>query len=50
MGECQGRNCRFLISRALSLVDGRAIAAEAPLSWRPPVRPIPIERLLATGR
>lgn len=49
MGECQGRNCRFLIARALLLADAQGIAADSPLTWRPPVRPMPIARLLAEG-
>jgi thioredoxin reductase/bacterioferritin-associated ferredoxin len=46
MGECQGKNCRPLLSRAVALVTGGELAAVPPLTFRPPVRPVPLDALL----
>ena len=46
MGECQGRHCRSLITRAVSMLTGRAVGAESPMSFRPPVRPLVLAQLL----
>ncbi len=46
MGECQGCHCRSLIARAVSVHTGRAIEAEAPMSFRPPVKPLQLSQLL----
>jgi bacterioferritin-associated ferredoxin len=46
MGECQGTHCRSLIARAVSVLTGRAVEAEPPMSFRPPVRPLALAELL----
>jgi thioredoxin reductase/bacterioferritin-associated ferredoxin len=46
MGECQGRNCRPLLSRAIALLTNSDVALAAPITFRPPVRPILLEALL----
>ncbi|MBM3449731.1 MAG: FAD-dependent oxidoreductase [Armatimonadetes bacterium] len=46
MGECQGRNCRPLLSRAVALLTKSDVALAAPITFRPPVRPVPLEALL----
>lgn len=46
MGECQGRTCRPLLSRALAQLLDVKLQDLNPISYRPPVRPIPIESFL----
>lgn len=42
MGECQGRRCREQASLLLAAESGTAIASVPFMSYRPPVRPLPI--------
>jgi thioredoxin reductase/bacterioferritin-associated ferredoxin len=46
MGECQGRNCRFLLSEAMAQITGSAYEDLPPLTYRPPVRPLTIGALV----
>jgi thioredoxin reductase/bacterioferritin-associated ferredoxin len=46
MGECQGKTCRPLLSRAVAEITGGRLAAIPPLTFRPPVRPVPMDALL----
>ncbi|MDR7555493.1 MAG: FAD-dependent oxidoreductase [Armatimonadota bacterium] len=46
MGECQGRACRPLLSRAVAQILGEDIIRVQPITYRPPVRPIPLAALL----
>jgi len=46
MGECQGTHCRSLIARAVSVLTRRAVEAEPPMSFRPPVKPLALSQLL----
>ena len=46
MGECQGRHCRPLIARAVSVLTGLTVHEASPLSFRPPVRPVPVAQLI----
>lgn len=48
MGPCQGRGCRDIILRELSLATGKPAAEIEPGTIRPPVKPIKI-KLLADG-
>jgi hypothetical protein len=48
MGLCQGRTCRKLVMQIYGEKMGKKPEEIKPLSYRPPVRPIPIETL-ATG-
>ena len=45
MGPCQGRGCRDIILRELAKATGRNVAAIAPGTIRPPVKPIKISLL-----
>ena len=49
MGECQGRMCRPLLDRAIALLGPRKQTRlpSMALSYRPPVRPVPLPQLLA---
>jgi thioredoxin reductase/bacterioferritin-associated ferredoxin len=49
MGECQGKTCRPLLSRAVAEITGSRLNAIPPLTFRPPVRPVPLEALLRGG-
>ena len=49
MGECQGKTCRPLLSRAVAEITGGRLRAIPPLTFRPPVRPVPLEALLRGG-
>jgi thioredoxin reductase/bacterioferritin-associated ferredoxin len=46
MGECQGRACRGLLSRVMSQMLSLRVEELTPLTYRPPVRPLPLEALL----
>lgn len=46
MGECQGRTCRPLLSRGLARLCGGDVATSPPITFRPPVRPVPLSALL----
>jgi len=48
MGECQGRHCRSLITRGVSVLTDRPAPVASPMSFRPPVRPVPIAQLIET--
>jgi hypothetical protein len=50
-GECQGRICRPLLAKAINLLGKRKDSTQTPmrLSYRPPVRPVPLTSLLADG-
>ncbi len=49
MGECQGKTCRPLLSRAVAEITGGPLAAIPPLTFRPPVRPVLLAALLRGG-
>ena len=40
MGPCQGRGCRDIILREISMATGKPIAEINPGTIRPPVKPI----------
>lgn len=42
MGRCQGRNCAHFVAAAIARRKGIKVEDVAPLSVRPPVRPIPL--------
>ena len=42
MGPCQGRGCRDIILRELSIATGKPISEINPGTMRPPVKPIKI--------
>lgn len=46
MGECQGRACRGLLSRVMSQMLSVRVEELTPLTYRPPVRPLPLEAFL----
>lgn len=43
MGYCGGRTCRHLIDQIYAAIHQKPISDEIPLSYRPPVRPIPFK-------
>jgi NAD(P)H-nitrite reductase large subunit len=45
MGYCGGRTCRYLVDRIIREIKKDHTTSEIPLSYRPPVRPIPFETL-----
>lgn len=45
MGYCGGRTCRYLVDRIMQEITEGNIPNEIPLSYRPPVRPIPFQTL-----
>lgn len=47
MGHCQGRNCREQVSMLLADVSGCDVSEVPFMSYRPPVRPIPLRVLWA---
>ena len=48
MGLCQGRICRRLLTQIYCEKTGQKPADIRPTTFRPPIRPVPIE-VLATG-
>ena len=42
MGECQGRRCREQVSMLLAAESGTGLAEVPFMSYRPPVRPLPL--------
>jgi thioredoxin reductase len=47
MGRCQGRNCASHVSATIARQTGCEIAAVAPPTVRPPVKPVPIGAVAA---
>ena len=45
MGRCQGRNCASTVAAILARRTGCAVDHIAPLSVRPPVKPVPISAI-----
>jgi thioredoxin reductase/bacterioferritin-associated ferredoxin len=46
MGECQGRTCRRLLCGLLARLLEVDVSSMPPLTYRPPVRPLPLGALL----
>lgn len=49
MGLCQGIFCVSTIAALLAAETGQAVAAIEPMTARPPVRPLPLDRLAPGG-
>lgn len=47
MGPCQGRMCFLPTVQTLSRATGRPVAELGPFSVRPPIKPVPIQSLVA---
>ena len=47
MGRCQGRNCASHLAAQLARATGRSVDQVAPLSVRPPIKPVPIAAIAA---
>lgn len=45
MGLCQGRTCRRIVARIIATETKQRIEEMTPSTYRPPVRPIPINIL-----
>ncbi|MCL5676604.1 MAG: (2Fe-2S)-binding protein [Firmicutes bacterium] len=50
MGVCQGRTCRALVADIVAQKTGLTPDNVAPFSYRPPVRPVPLEELALEGQ
>ncbi len=46
MGLCQGRTCRYLVSKLITEMTGELSQRLMPPTVRPPVRPLPMESLV----
>jgi len=49
MGPCQGRGCREMILRELSLKTGKPVSEIHPGTFRPPSKPVKLSLLAAGG-
>lgn len=49
MGICQGRTCRPLVTEIVGTVAKLPNGEATPLSFRPPVRPVLLKELVASG-
>ena len=45
MGYCGGRVCRALVDIAIAEINGEKPTDDIPLSYRPPIRPVPFYTL-----